>query len=169
MHIAVVVGNPKPFSKTYNISLRLAEAITEHAEHSSLHVTYDVIDLAPHGGSLLSWGDPVAAELNERIARAQAVVFASPTYKATYTGLLKLFADQLPPEALAGKLAIPLLVGAAPHHSLAVELHLRPLLIELGASCPTKGLYVMDSQLDDFGAVANEWVLQNDKWLLNWV
>jgi hypothetical protein len=58
MHIAVIVGNPKPFSKTYTISLRLAEAIAEHAEQSSLHVTYEVIDLAPHAGSLLSWGTP---------------------------------------------------------------------------------------------------------------
>ena len=72
------------------------------------------------------------------------MIFGSPTYKATYTGLLKLFLDQFPPDGLGGIVAIPLMLGAGPAHALAPELHLKPVLAELGAVCPTPGLYLND-------------------------
>jgi len=68
------------------------------------------------------------------------LVVASPTYKATYTGLLELFLDGYGPAPLAGVEAVPLMVGAAPHHALAVDVHLTPLLLELGASVPAAAL-----------------------------
>jgi FMN reductase len=49
-------------------------------------------------------------------------------------------------------------VGAAPIHTLAVDAYLRPLLIELGASCPTRGLYVLESQLPELEAVVGRWL-----------
>jgi len=50
------------------------------------------------------------------------------------------------------------MVGAAPQHALAVEVHLRPVLVELGATLPTRGLYVMESQLADLDAIVAAWV-----------
>ena len=86
-------------------------------------------------------------------AGADLVVVTSPTFKGSYTGLLKVFLDRLPHRALAGTIALPLLVMGAPRHALAVEVHLRPLLVELGATVPTPGLAVLESQLDDLGGV----------------
>ena len=40
------------------------------------------------------------------------------------------------------------MLGASPVHALAPEHGLRPLLVELGAVVPTRGLYVLDSQHD---------------------
>lgn len=73
------------------------------------------------------------------------MIFASPTYKASYTGLLKLFLDQFPSNGLAGVVAVPLMLGAGLGHLLAPELLLKPVLVELGATCPTRGLYLLDS------------------------
>ncbi len=53
----------------------------------------------------------------------------------------------------------PLMVGASPAHSLAVETHLRPVLVEIGASCPTRGVYLLE------GAVAE---LDLTGWLAVW-
>jgi NAD(P)H-dependent FMN reductase len=64
------------------------------------------------------------------------VVFATPTYKAAYTGLLKCFLDLLAPDALAGKLAVPLMLGAGEGHRLTVEHTLKPVLTELGLAEP---------------------------------
>jgi len=50
------------------------------------------------------------------------------------------------------------MVGAAPIHSLAVDTYLRPLLVELGASCPTRGLFVLESQLPDLPATVAKWL-----------
>jgi FMN reductase len=76
-------------------------------------------------------------------------VVASPTYKATYTGLLKLFLDHIGTGDLAGVVAVPLMLGGGPGHALAPELLLKPVLVELGATAPTRGLYLLDRSWDD--------------------
>ena len=63
---------------------------------------------------------------------------ASPTYKATYTGLLKLFLDRFATDGLRG-VAVPLMLGAGPGHALAPELTLRPVLTEIGGLVPAGG------------------------------
>ena len=86
---------------------------------------------------------------------------ASPTYKATYTGLLKLLFDQIAAGELHRTQAVPLMVGGAPNHVLAVDVHLRPLLLEVGCSCPTQGLYILESELDNVATVIGAWA---DRW-----
>jgi FMN reductase len=61
------------------------------------------------------------------------VVVATPVYKAAYSGLLKVFLDVLPQTALKGKLVLPLATGGSPHHMLALDYALRPVLQSLGA------------------------------------
>jgi FMN reductase len=85
-------------------------------------------------------------------------VVASPTYKATYTGLLKSFLDGVPTGALQSTIAVPVMVAGDRGHALAVDVHLRPLLLELGASCPTPGLFVEEAQLADPAAAVEGWL-----------
>jgi len=84
------------------------------------------------------------------------LVVASPTYHGTYTGLLKLFLDQIPYKGLAGRVGVPLMVGAGPGHALAAELYLRQVLRELGAVTPAPALYVLEKEYDD-PAVYDDW------------
>ncbi len=81
----------------------------------------------------------------------------SPTYKATYTGMLKAFFDRYGSNGLAGSVAVPLMTGGAPIHALAVEVHLRPLLVELGAAVPARGLYVTEPEFAGPGAAIGRW------------
>jgi FMN reductase len=144
---ALVVGNPKPGSRT----LHAARYVAKELSGSDPEL---VVDLAEHGPQLLAWGDPSIDALVRRLAESELVVFASPTYKATYTGLLKLFLDHVPAGALQDVVAVPLMLGAAWSHALAPEVHLRPVLAELGASVPVRGLYLLESSYDDPAAYA---------------
>jgi FMN reductase len=149
--VVAVVGNPKVGSRTTSVALAVAEAAAAAGEQ------VEVIELGALGPALMDWSDPSADELLERLRAARVAVIASPTYKATYTGLLKVFADRIPGGELRGLLAIGVMVGAAPTHSLAVQVHLLPLLAELG--CTTLGgLYVLEKELDDIGDRARSWV-----------
>jgi len=142
--VVVVVGNPKPASRTLEAATYLATELSGHAPDL-------VVDLATLGAGLLDWQDPTVAGLAAEVARADLVVVACPTYKATYTGLLKLFLDRFAPhsgDGLTG-IAVPFMLGAGPGHALAPELTLRPVLTEIGATVPVRGLYVLDSQYDD--------------------
>jgi FMN reductase len=87
-------------------------------------------------------------------------VIASPTYKASYTGLLKSFLDWFSTTDLAGVTVVPVMVGAGTQHALAVEVHLRPVLVELGAILPTRGLYVTEDQLDALDEVIDVWLAE---------
>jgi FMN reductase len=138
MRVSIVVGNPKPRSRTWDAAHRIAEGL------GATDVTaYDLADLGP---GLLGWGDPGVAEAVANVASSDITIFASPTFKATYTGLLKLFLDQLPGgTGLEGVVGIPLMLGAGPGHQLAPELHLKPVLVEVGATVPAPALYLIDS------------------------
>ena len=146
--VAVVVGNPKPRSRTLAAATYLARELTEGAEPGL------VVDLAELGPALLDWNDPVVAGLVAEVGAADLVVVACPTYKGTFTGLLKLFLDRFSTDGLSG-VAVPLMLGAGPGHALAPELTLRPVLTEIGGVVPARGLYVVDASYDDPAAYAS--------------
>ena len=154
--VAVVVGNPKPQSRTLDVARRVAEvaATAGTAEYATVD-----IDLATVAGELFDWQSARVRALVDAVTGSQLAVIASPTYKASYTGLLKAFLDWFARDQLAAVTVVPVMVGAAPEHALAVEVHLRPVLVELGASMPTRGLYVLESQLGDLDAVLDAWLV----------
>ncbi|QIG41605.1 NAD(P)H-dependent oxidoreductase [Nocardioides anomalus] len=146
MTTAVVVGNPKPGSRTLAAATHVARELSG-AEPDV------VVDLATLGAGLLDWQDATVGALVEQVVAADLVVFASPTYKATYTGLLKLFLDRFAADSLTG-VAVPLMLGGGPAHALAPELTLRPVLAEIGGAT-VRGHYVLDSRHDDPEAYAD--------------
>ncbi|MDP2709877.1 MAG: NAD(P)H-dependent oxidoreductase [Solirubrobacteraceae bacterium] len=152
--IVALVGNPRPASRTHGLARTLAVAL-EHALPDAT-ATVDV-DLAALGARTLDPADAEASAAVERVLAADVLVVASPTYKATYSGLLKAFLDRLATGALAGTAAVPVLLGGAPDHRLAVDVHLTPLLLELGASVPVRGLFVLEREVADFDAAAADW------------
>ena len=150
MTIAVVVGNPKPASRTLAAATYLAR------ELSGLEPDL-VADLATLGSALLDWEDRTIAGLVEQIGQADLVVVACPTYKAAYTGLLKLFLDRFAGGTGLTGLAVPLMLGGSPAHALAPEHTLRPVLTEIGGTVPGRGLYILDSAYDD-PAAYTDWL-----------
>ena len=144
---AVVVGNPKPGSRTLAAATYVARELS--GQEPDL-----VLDLAELGARLLDWKDAEVASLVEQVGSADLVVVACPTYKATYTGLLKLFLDRFAGGTGLRGVVVPLMLGAAPGHSLAPELSLRPVLAELGGTT-VRGLYVLEDQHHDPAAYAD--------------
>ena len=49
------------------------------------------------------------------------------------------------------------MTGGWAGHSLAVEVHLRPVLIELGATVPSRGLYVTEPELAALDTAVAKW------------
>lgn len=144
--VAVVVGNPKPASRTLDAANRVARELVDGEPDL-------VVDLGTLGAAVLDWHDPDVASLVEQVGSADLVVVASPTYKATYTGLLKVFLDRFAGGTGLRGVVVPLMLGAAPIHALAPEVSLRPLLAELGGTT-VRGLYVLEDQHHDPAAYA---------------
>ncbi|GLV50060.1 hypothetical protein TBS_06360 [Thermobispora bispora] len=85
----------------------------------------------------------------DAVAGADAVLVASPVFRASIPGTLKLLFDMLPNEALRNKPVAILTIGAAPHHFLAAERHLRDLLAWFGALGAPNAAYFVDSTFKD--------------------
>ncbi len=148
--VVVVVGNPKLKSRTRSAAEAVVQGLTGTTPTA-------VIEVAELGPALLGWGAPPVNEAKQLVRDADLVVFASPTFKATYTGLLKLFLDQFAAGELAGTPAVALMLGAGLQHALAPELSLRPVLAEIGASLPAPSLYLVDSEWDT-GPALSSWL-----------
>jgi FMN reductase len=147
---AIVVGNPKARSRTHEA----AQIVLDRLTGTKPEIDIDLIDFGP---ALLDWSDLRVLEAIAAVQASDLVVVASPTYKASYTGLLKLFLDRFGSDALAGVTAVPLMLGGHWRHSLAADLLLKPILVELGATCPTRGLFLLDSDYAESDEL--------DKWL----
>ena len=154
--VTIVVGNPKPNSRT----LKIAETVVDKLLPSGGH-DLTVIDLAEYSSHIFEWPSETMTALSDRVAASDLIVVASPTYKATYTGLLKGFLDRYAANGLRGVVAIPVMTGADATHSMGPDVNLRPLLVELGASTPTRSLYFITSQMDQMDQIVGEWVDDN--------
>ncbi|GII61867.1 FMN reductase [Sphaerisporangium krabiense] len=155
MSFVTLVGNPREGSRTRTAAEHAAELVAGRLGYSGKREVIDLAGLAPR---LLDPQPPAEVrEALDLVAAAKVLVVASPTYKATYTGLLKVFLDRLKPDALAGVTALPILVMGDPKHSLAVETHLRPLLVELGATVPTPGLALLEADIAAPEEVLGRW------------
>jgi FMN reductase len=84
-----------------------------------------------------------------RIAAADAVLLASPVYRASVTGALKTLLDLTPVDALRGKPVGIVAMGASAHHYLGVDWHLRAVLAWFGALVAPTSVYLDSSHFRD--------------------
>ncbi|MEP7763058.1 NAD(P)H-dependent oxidoreductase [Sanguibacter sp. 25GB23B1] len=144
-----LVGNPREGSRTASAATTFLAALAGDLDQS-------VVDLADLGPAVLDPGSTTASDAVAAISQARLLLVASPVYKGSYTGLLKAFLDRFPPGALAGVVAVPVMVGASPGHAVSAEAYLRPLLLELGATCPAPAVYLQEQTLVHVGAAVTE-------------
>lgn len=113
----------------------------------------DVRDLPPAALLSADTRDPAIAAALDLVAQADAVVVATPVYKASFSGLLKALLDLLPQRALADKVVLPLAVGGSLAHVLMLDYSLRPVLLALGAEDILRGLFVQDAHIGLAGGI----------------
>jgi FMN reductase len=154
--VGLVVGNPKAQSRTLALAQQVASAAAGAAGLDDADRL--TVDLAEIGPEVFNWSSSRVKEAHDGISSCSLVVVASPTYKASYTGLLKSFLDWFSTTDLEGVTVVPVMTGAGAHHALAVEVHLRPVLVELGATLPSRGLYVTEGELAEADMAISTWL-----------
>ena len=145
--IVVVSGNPRAGSRTSVLASAVGEALGGAAT---------VVEVGALGTGLLTPGDAATAAAVAAIREADVLVVATPTYKGSYTGVLKVLLDQLPANALAGKRAVPVVTaGVLPQAAAAASL-LAQLLGELGADVAAP-LPVVEADLPESTEIAQKY------------
>ena len=143
--IVIVTGSPTRPSRTVG----LAQVVEQRLLREAFRVrTLHVRDLPAEALLHAEFNDPKIKEATELVEQADGVIFASPIYKAAYTGVLKSFIDLLPQFGLRQKVILPLLTGGTLAHVLALDYAIRPVLQSLDPRLIVGGLFVLDKAIE---------------------
>lgn len=146
--IVVLNGSPSNPSTTERLLTEVAHRMRGHGHLTSL---INVRDLPAAALVTADLGDRDIVAVIAEVVAADALVVASPVYKASYSGLLKTFVDLLPPNCLAGTPVLPFVTGGSVGHVLALDQGLKPLLAALGATTIARGRFVESGHIGPAG------------------
>jgi FMN reductase len=133
---------------------RALAAALEAARELDPSIYTDLIDLGEYrigfaDGRPLDQLEDDTAGVVKRVQDATGVIFASPVYRGSFTGVLKNLLDLLPIEALQGKPCGILAMGASQHHYLGVDWHLRAVLAWFGALVAPTSVYLTSADFSE--------------------
>ena len=151
--IVSVVGNPRAQSRAHGLARTLTAELTRvlAAENPT------EVDLAQLGPRVLDADDDRAAAATEEVLAGSRPGDRQPDVQGDVLGTLESVPGSSWHQVARGTSAVPVLLGGAPNHQLAVDVHFTPLLLELGARVPVRGLFVLEADVPTFGAAARSW------------
>jgi FMN reductase len=151
--IVGISGNITRPSKTR----ALVDAIVREAEAEGLGrgLIFDVIDAGPELGATVdrSSAAPAVNRILAAIEQCDALVVATPVYKASYTGLLKHLFDLIDPKLLVERPVILAATGGSDRHALVIEHSLRPLFAFFRAHAIPTGIYATNGDFTPDGGL----------------
>ncbi|MDF2720617.1 MAG: reductase [Paenibacillus sp.] len=142
LKIAIIVGSPSKQSRLNGLTAKVEQKLRDEEAQVDLVI---VNELPPEDLIYAKFDSPHIQKANAIIEQADAVVVASPVYKAAYTGVLKTYLDLLPQKGLEGKIVLPLFIGGTISHLLSIDYALKPVLSALGARHILSGVFAVDS------------------------
>ncbi len=108
-----VAGSPAPSSR----SSRLLDAVANHLQGAEIQTRrYSLNDFDPRSLLYSETTAPAIQSFIEDVKTSDGIVVATPVYKATFSGALKLILDLIPPDALARKVALTIATARQPSH-----------------------------------------------------
>ena len=130
--ISAGTGNP---SSTRQLADRIAQKSLDALGDGS---TVNVIELGPLAvdtarAAVAGFPGGALQEAIDRLAAADAMIVATPIYKAGISGLLKTFVDILDNDLLVAKPVLLAATGGTPRHALVIDDQLRPLFAYMRA------------------------------------
>ncbi|MEN0085621.1 MAG: FMN reductase [Leifsonia sp.] len=150
LNVVGVSGSPTHPSRTTvlvdEVTRAYAEATGGVARTIQLAPLLPELGAGPFRNSL----SPVVTEALEAVEAADILVVGSPAYRATYTGLFKLFFDHIGQYALIDKPIVLTATGGSDRHALLVEHQMRPLFGFFQSLTLPLGIYAAESDFADY-------------------
>jgi FMN reductase len=144
--LTVVNAGVSDPSTTRLLADQTAQKALDALADSGIRTTVTVVDLGPIAvdiaRSLISgFPNEAVQDAMDRLARADAIIAATPVYKAGISGLFKSFADLVDNDLLIAKPVILAATGGSARHAMVVDEQLRPLFAFLRAIQTPTSLY----------------------------
>jgi FMN reductase len=133
--VSAGTGNP---SSTRQLTDRIAQKSLDLLKHAGTPGTANLIELGPLAvdtarAAVAGFpGEQIQAAI-DRLAAADAIIAATPVYKAGISGLFKSFVDVLDNDLIVAKPVLLAATGGTPRHALVIDDQMRPLFAYLRA------------------------------------
>ena len=145
IRVVGVSGSPTDPSRTTALVRRVSEAFADKLGGETQIIELATVLPALAAGGYRSNLGPAAQDALEAVETADVLVVGSPAYRATYSGLFKLFFDYVGQYALVDIPIVLTATGGSDRHALVIEHQLRPLFGFFGAASLPAGLYATNS------------------------
>ena len=146
LKITVVTAGLSEDASTTRLARAIAQAasgvVARGGEESEVRVV--ALREIAHGitDAMLTGTAPAAVQdALDAVLAADGLIAATPTYKASYSGLFKAFFDLFDEGALENLPTVVAATGGSPRHSLVLDTALRPLFSHLKALTLPIGVY----------------------------
>ena len=152
--VASINGSPHKPSRTQHLLDELCGAMGE-----IIAMELQKIELFDAASDLFSASQrnelsPKGQDLLRHAESAEILIFGTPVYHASYTGLLKQFFDFLSEETMRGRIAVAVANGETPMHGLMLEHHMRPLFSAIGMVATSTMLFATQHEISDGGVLS---------------
>ena len=156
IRVVGVSGSPTDPSRTTALVQRVSAAFADE-----LGGEVEVIELATVLPSLATGGyrpslGEAARDALEAVENADLLVVGSPAYRATYSGLFKLFFDYVGQYALVDTPVVLTATGGSDRHALLVEHQMRPLFGFFQALTLPLGIFANERDFTDYQVTSSE-------------
>jgi FMN reductase len=143
--VVVTAGTGNP-SSTRGLTDRIAQKSLDLLEQTGTPATVSVIELGPLAvdtarAAVAGFPDEQLHAAIDRLAAADAIIAATPVYKAGISGLFKSFVDVLDDDLIVAKPVLLAATGGTPRHALVIEDQMRPLFAYMRALALPTSVY----------------------------
>jgi FMN reductase len=151
--VVVSAGTGDP-SSTRRLTDRIAQKTLARLRAAGTAASSSVIDLGPLAvdiarATTAGFPDQRLQAAIDRLASADAIIAATPVYKAGISGLFKSFIDVLDNDLLVAKPVLLAATGGSARHALVIDDQMRPLFAYLRALTLPTSIYAAP---EDWGA-----------------
>jgi FMN reductase len=135
--VVLSAGTGTP-SSTRQLADRIAQKALDALQRAGTPATVSVVDLAPLAvdtarAAVAGFPGERVQKAIDQLAGADAIIAATPVYKAGVSGVFKTFADILDNDLLVAKPVLLAATGGSPRHALVIDDAMRPLFAYLRA------------------------------------
>lgn len=151
IRIVGLSGNVKAPSRTAALTSALLKEASRGLAAETRHIS--LVDAAPilFRALRVDQLDEQGLEIIEAIESADALIVATPVYRASYSGALKHLFDLVDYRSLTGVPVIVAATGGRASHGLVPDQQLRPLMAFFKALPLPTSVYAVESDFSDYG------------------
>ncbi|MDR0270352.1 NADPH-dependent FMN reductase [Paenibacillus sp.] len=139
--IALIAGSPTQSSRLFGMTQYVVDRLALAGFDIEL---ISAAELPAEDLLRANFNSPAIRQALATVEQSDAVIIASPVFKASYSGALKTILDLVPQKGFQGKVVLPLFIGGTIAHLLAVDYALKPVVAALGGTNILGGVFAVD-------------------------